>query len=119
MRVAGVGDTGPSEGRRRGPGWGRALVALGLLLGLADCGATEVRRERALLELHVEPPEARIRVDDRFIASGRVAAARPIELTPGQHQLSVEAAGYFPHDLELDLPVGTTTVEIHLRPVPP
>ena len=95
-----------------------ALAGL-LLVGTADCGAPEVRREVALLEIRVEPPEARITVDDRFVATGRVAAEHPIELEPGPHQVTLEATGYFPHDLELDLPSGTTTVEVRLRPVPP
>ena len=100
----------------RGP---RLLLAGLLLLGTADCGAPEVRRERALLEVRVEPREARITVDDRFVATGRVAEAHPIELEPGRHQVTLEAPGYFPHDLEVDLPAGTTTVEVRLRPVPP
>ena len=97
----------------------RILLAGLLLLGAVDCGAPEVRREKALLEMRVDPPDARISVDDRFVATGRVAAAHPIELEPGPHQVTLEAPGYFPHDLELELPAGTTTIDVRLRPIPP
>jgi hypothetical protein len=65
-----------------------------------------------------EPDNARVRIDDRDAGSARVLAARPPRLTPGRHQVSVEADGYFPHDVELDLPPGTTTLRITLRPIP-
>jgi hypothetical protein len=32
--------------------------------------------------------------------------------------LTITADGYFPHDLDLDLAPGTTTVRVALRPVP-
>jgi len=48
-----------------------------------------------------------------------VLAAEPKALIPGMHLMTVTADDYFPHDMELDLPPGTTTVEIELRPIPP
>jgi hypothetical protein len=44
---------------------------------------------------------------------------KPARLTPGPKRVTVEAPGYFPHDLEIDLPAGTTTINIKLRPIPP
>jgi hypothetical protein len=33
--------------------------------------------------------------------------------------MTVQADDHFPHDMELDLPPGLTTLEVELRPVPP
>jgi hypothetical protein len=33
--------------------------------------------------------------------------------------MTITADDHFPHDMELDLPPGTTTLTIELRPVPP
>jgi hypothetical protein len=66
-----------------------------------------------------EPEIARVTVDERFAGIGQVLAARAVALSPGRHRVTVEATGYFPHDLEVDLPAGITTVEVHLRPIPP
>ncbi len=73
----------------------------------------------ALLRMHTEPPDARVRIDDRYSVSARTLAVQPRPLGVGHHQITVEAPGYFPHDLDVDLPEGETTVEVHLRPVPP
>ena len=95
------------------------LVLGTLLVGaLAACGAQQHPGEPTRLMVVAEPDNARVRIDDRDAGSARVLAARPPRLTAGRHQVSVEADGYFPHDVELDLPPGTTTLRIQLRPIP-
>jgi hypothetical protein len=92
--------------------------ALGLCL-LAACAATQ-RPKPSVAELRtlVEPPTARVQVDERFVGAARVLAQRPAKLKPGVHRLTVEAPGHFPHDMELDLQPGVTKVELKLRPIP-
>lgn len=87
---------------------------------LAACGGTQ-RPKPPVAELRtlVEPPTARVQVDEQFVGAARVLAQRPAGLKPGVHRLTVEAPGYFPHDMELDLKPGVTKVELKLRPVPP
>ena len=92
-----------------------ALVAAALAGG---CHQT-TRPTPAGLKVVAEPADARVYVDDRFVASARVLARKPHELKPGVHRVSITAPGYFPHDLELELPSGVSTIEIRLRPVPP
>jgi len=58
-------------------------------------------------------------VQGRFVGAARVLAMRPAKVKPGKHRLTVEASGFFPHDAELQLPPGVTTVDLKLRPVPP
>jgi hypothetical protein len=33
--------------------------------------------------------------------------------------MTVQAEDHFPHDMELSLPAGETTVTVELRPIPP
>lgn len=96
-----------------------ALSLLALITSAAGCGASAPVRERARVRFVVEPATARVYVEDRFIGAGRVLARRPPDFPPGPRHFTITAEGYFPHDVELDLPSGTTTVRLRLRPVPP
>jgi hypothetical protein len=96
-----------------------ALSLLALIASAAGCGASAPARERARVRFHVEPANARVYVEDRFIGAGRVLARRPPDFPPGPRHFTITAEGYFPHDVEMDLPSGTTTVRLRLRPVPP
>jgi len=90
-----------------------ALVAL-----IQACGMQGRPTLPAHLRIVAEPATAAVYVDDRYAASAQVFDAQPRELSPGVHHITLEAPGFFPHDLELELPSGTTTVRIRLRAVP-
>jgi len=96
----------------------RRALGVGLLL-LAGCGMQGQQSLPARLRIIAIPASAGVYVDDRFAASAQVFDARPRELRPGVHHITLEAPGYFPHDLELELPSGTTTVRVRLLAVPP
>ena len=96
-----------------------AAVCVAVAITLSACGASQPGAEAAQLRVVAEPDMARVYVDDRFIATGRRLAVRPAPMRTGVHFLTISAEGYFPHDVELDLPAGETTVRITLRPVPP
>jgi hypothetical protein len=90
-----------------------------LLLMLAACGGAKPAPTKASrLRVVAEPETATVQVDERFVGAARVVAARPVTLSAGKHRLTVEAPGYFPHDLEVEVAPGVTTVEIKLRAVP-
>ncbi|MEM8606430.1 MAG: PEGA domain-containing protein [Myxococcota bacterium] len=95
---------------------GAALVAV-MVLGCAKKDVT--RPEPARLKVVASPDNASVYVDGHYFGRARVLAIEPKALVPGVHLMTVRAEDYFPHDLELDLPPGTTTVDIALRPVPP
>lgn len=97
--------------------WTRRGVLSLLFLGLGGCYGN-LRPTPAALRVEVVPDDARVSVDDVFVGRARLTAARPKELAPGSHRLTIEAPGYFPHDLDLELPAGETTVRVQLRPVP-
>lgn len=97
----------------------RARRAL-LLLGLFACGgAQRTAAPPAALRVRVTPERATVYIDEQFVGSARVLAKAPARLPPGKHQVTIEAPGYFPHDLEVVLAPGVTTVEVSLRLVPP
>ncbi|MFM2417199.1 MAG: hypothetical protein RL385_1922 [Pseudomonadota bacterium] len=72
----------------------------------------------AQLRVEAEPPSAVVVVNERFVGAAKVLAKRPVALTQGHKRISIEAVGYFPHDMELDLPAGLTSISAKLRPVP-
>jgi hypothetical protein len=95
----------------------KALV-MAIAIVVASCGGAQVRQEPAQVRFVLEPDTARVYVEDRFVGAGRVLARRPASFTPGIRYITITADGYFPHDLEMDLPSGTTTVRVSLRPIP-
>ena len=94
------------------------LFAAGLLL-TACAGQHKPKGAPAELRVIAEPSSASVQVNERFVGAARVLEKRPAKLSQGPKRVTVEAPGYFPHDLELNLPAGVTTVNIKLRPVPP
>ncbi len=99
--------------------WARTIGVLGVLSSLAvGCGGARPR-DSAQLRVIAEPDTARVYLNDHYVATARVLARRPETVRTGTHFLTITADGFFPHDVELDLAAGLTTVEISLRPVPP
>lgn len=97
----------------------KALLLAAVMLSACG-GAQRVKTERAAeLRVVAVPPSATVQVDERFVGAARVLEKRPARLTPGLRRITVDAPGYFPHDMELELKPGVTTVQIQLRPVPP
>ncbi len=98
----------------------RARASIGCMLAfVASCGFQGEPTTRSMLRVTAEPAEARVYVDDRFVATARVLARQPLALKAGHHLITLTAPGHFPHDMELTLPAGETAVEVRLRPVPP
>lgn len=73
----------------------------------------------AMLRITVEPSDARVRIDDETVVDARVITVQPVELRQGRHLVTVEAAGFYPHDMALDLPAGETSAVVRLRVIPP
>lgn len=97
----------------------KATLAI-LLVVLPACGATTpTAAPSAEVRFVVEPDTARIYTDGHFVGAARVLAARAESFRAGPRQFTITADGYFPHDLEVDLAPGTTTIEVSLRPIPP
>ncbi len=97
----------------------RSFVCVAFCFATGCMGPSDATGERATLRVRVEPDSARVSIDDRYAARARALDATPRAVATGEHLITIEADGYFPHDLEVDLPPGETTVEVRLRAIPP
>ena len=98
------------------------MRATALLLALLSFGCAKqgtVAPEPARLKVLATPPDASVYIDGHYFGRATVLSQEPKALVPGIHLMTVQAEDHFPHDMELDLPPGTTTLTIELRPVPP
>jgi hypothetical protein len=97
---------------------GVRVLALFVPLFLA-CGPA---REPKTVSLRVvgSPTNASVTIDDQFVGSLAVVQARGVALPPGQHRISVEAAGFFPHDEIVEAKEGSAPIrlDVKLTPVP-
>ena len=94
------------------------LIATAAPSLLGACMTPPPRATPARLAIIAEPPETRVFVNDRYLAKARALAIKPADLPPGVKFITFTADGYFPHDLQVKLPPGTTTIRIKLRPIP-
>ena len=95
-----------------------AAVALALMaMGCAK--QNTVAPQPARLQIIATPPNASVYIDGHYFGRATVLSQEPKALAPGVHLMTVHAEDYFPHDMELKLPRGVTTMEIELRPIPP
>ena len=78
-----------------------------------------VAPEPARLKVIATPADASVYIDGHYFGRATVLSQEPKALAPGVHLMTVTADDHFPHDMELDLPPGVTTLTIELRPVPP
>jgi hypothetical protein len=93
--------------------------ALALALAAGCAGTQKPKGPAAELRVIAVPVSATVQVDERFVGAARVLDKRPAKLSPGLKRITIEAPGYFPHDIAVELPSGVTTLNIKLRPVPP
>lgn len=94
----------------------------GLMLALLAFGCAKrgaVVAESARLRVVASPPDASVYIDGHYFGRATVLSEEPKALVPGVHLMTVQAEDHFPHDMELDLPPGVSTIEIALRPIPP
>jgi hypothetical protein len=92
-----------------------ALVCAFLLSAAAASGCMTVPQEArmAYLKVVAEPRQTTV------YSSAHLLQKQPKALPPGTKYLTFKAPGHFPHDLQIKLPVGETTVKVKLRPIPP
>jgi hypothetical protein len=99
---------------------GVRTVALALALVVIGCAKKgAVAPEPARLRILATPPNASVYIDGHYFGRATVLSQEPKALVPGVHLMTVQAEDHFPHDMELNLPAGVTTISIDLRPIPP
>jgi len=100
----------------------RYVIACALLFAscsLVGCMHAPGPPPLAKLRVLAEPETTTVYIDDRYVGSARVLAAKPRSLSPGYKLVTFKAPGYFPHDVRLQLPSGVTTLRMKLRKIPP
>ena len=96
----------------------RLAVALALALAaLAACGSPKEPRTTSL-RMVGSPPNASVTIDDQFVGTLDVVAARGVALPPGQHRVTVEAAGFFPFDRIVEAKPNDRAIRLDVRLVP-
>jgi hypothetical protein len=99
---------------------GVRIAVLALALTALSCAKKNtVAPEPARLQIIATPPNASVYIDGHYFGRATVLSQEPKALVPGVHLMTVQAEDHFPHDIELDLPKGLTTITIDLRPIPP
>ena len=99
---------------------GVRVTALALsLVALACANKNTVAPEPARLRVITTPPNASVYIDDHYFGRATVLSKEPKALAPGAHLMTVQAEDHFPHDIELQLPRGITTITLDLQPIPP
>jgi len=99
---------------------GVRVVVLALTLVALGCAKKNtVAPEPARLQIIATPPNASVYIDGHYFGRATVLSQEPKALVPGVHLMTVQADDHFPHDMELELPRGLTTITVKLRPVPP
>jgi len=94
----------------------RASATCALLL--AACYGQLPPQRTANLRIIAEPATTTVYVDGEYFGSARVLAEHAKPLAAGQRLVTFMAPGYFPHDVQLDLAPGDTTVRMKLLPIP-
>lgn len=97
----------------------RATALLLVLVAMGCAKQGTVAPEPARLQVVAVPADASVYIDGHYFGRASVLSQEPKALAPGAHLMTVQADAYFPHDMELELPPGVTTLNIELRPVPP
>ncbi len=99
---------------------GVRVAALALSLVALGCANKHtIAPELARLQIVTTPPNASVYIDGHYFGRATVLSQEPKALAPGMHLMTVQAEDHFPHDMELELPRGLTTITVELRPIPP
>ena len=89
-------------------------------LALVACHPAASSGPRSKLVLDGTPTDASVIVDEQPIGSLAMVHARGVALPPGQHRLTVQADGYFPADVLVEVGKGGGVLRqsVQLTPVP-
>ena len=95
-------------------------AALAVAIFAAGCAnKNTLAPEPARLQIVTMPANASVYIDGHYFGRATVLSQEPKALAPGMHLMTVQAEDHFPHDMELELPRGVTTITVELRPIPP
>ena len=96
------------------------VAALAAVLALASAACSPARGPGPTVSLRMTggPRSASVTIDDRFVGTLDVVAARGVALPPGTHRVTVEAAGHFAWDKLVEAREGSGPIRLEVRLVP-
>lgn len=74
--------------------------------------AASPSRPTVSLRIQGGPPDATVVVDEETLGTLDYVAAHGVALPPGVHHVTVQAAGYFPWDREVDARLGMPPIRL-------
>lgn len=92
-----------------------SLASLASFSMATGCAAPQ----SGVLRVAGRPDEALVTVDDQYVGKLGRLKRFGVKVPAGEHRLTIEANGHFPHDQLVTVPGrGETKVDIVLEPVP-
>ncbi len=95
----------------------RSLLAALVVLA-AGCVSSAPKTVSLRLEGNVD--DAQVTIDDQLLGSVALVEKKGVALPPGQHRITVEKPGFFPHDELVTVKEGDAPVKltVKLEPIP-
>ncbi|NUP11142.1 MAG: PEGA domain-containing protein [Polyangiaceae bacterium] len=90
----------------------RAAVALALSCSLTCALGCVTAPRTTSLRLDANIDDATVTVDDQVLGSVKHVEKRGVALPPGKHRVTVEKAGFFPHDELLEVKEGDPLIRL-------
>ena len=97
---------------------GRAFALATILAVSAACSPPAPKTVSMRLVSSAGPKTASVTVDDIFVGTLDVVAARGVALPPGKHRVTIEAPGHLPWDKMIEAKEGETPLRLDVKLVP-
>ncbi|MBS2018015.1 MAG: PEGA domain-containing protein [Deltaproteobacteria bacterium] len=94
------------------------VAALVLLAPAVGCGAPAPKTVSMRVVSAGGPRGASVTVDDQFVGTLDVVAARGVALPPGKHRVTIEAPGHLPWDKLIEAKEGDAPIRLDVKLVP-
>jgi hypothetical protein len=96
-----------------------AFCAAAAAASVSACTPAESpHRPTVSLRVHGGPAQATVTIDDEFVGTFDVVAARGVALPLGSHRISIESPGYLPWDKIVEANDQPVRLDVQLVPVP-
>ena len=96
----------------------RSLALAVTFAALVACGPPTPKTVSMRLTSSGGPKTASVTVDDQFVGTLDIVAARGVALPPGRHRVTVEAPGHLPWDKTIEAKEGENPLRLDVKLVP-
>ena len=89
-----------------------------MALGVSGCAYMMATPETVSLRVSGARADATVYIDDVYLGDFGFVQARGVAMPPGRHRITVQKAGYFPWDKELEVREGDPLIALQVELVP-